>query len=124
MIWWSNLTCKSLFIRALPTRLFASPRGLYKEVFLKCSLHSVLSHMLHSNLLVFALLYSALFCYPRAPLLNFRPAPSASSPQVTLVYIWRYGSRAYVRSFTAAVSSLQVIEGFFCRNLVFKVATR
>ena len=30
-----------LFTRAFPTRSFASPGGLYKEVFLACSLHSV-----------------------------------------------------------------------------------
>ena len=69
-------------------------------------------------------LFSLSLCYARAPLLISRPVPSASSGPATLVYIWRRGSQAYVRSFNAAVASLQVIEVFACRNLVFKVTTR
>ena len=93
-----------LFTRAFPTRSFASPRGLYKEVFLACSIHSVRSHIvaLDSSLSRSALLYSALLSYARAPLLSYarapllsyarapllisRLAPSASSPPATLVY--------------------------------------
>ena len=57
-------------------------------------------------LLAPALLCSALLCYALAPLLISRPAPSASSPPATLVYIWRRGSRAYARISTASSDDL------------------
>ena len=42
--------------------------------------------LLQSTLFLLALLYYALLCYVRAPVLISRPAPSASSPPFTLVY--------------------------------------
>ena len=99
-----------LFTRAFLTRSFASPRGLDKEVFLACSLHSVLSHIVALDS---SRSRSALLCYARAPLLISRPAPSASSPPATLVYM--YNTR------TSTVCTVRLFVGLLNLEYMYSV---
>ena len=87
-----------LFTRAIPTRSFASPRGLYK-VFLACSLHSVVRAFFTRSRsrfasLRFASLRFAQLCFarafallvPRSRLCSSRASSSASSPRASPLF--------------------------------------